>query len=190
MLKQMGREGADGWIRGAPPSLMVASWDKAMLTRSLEPSHAALVSLLRRKETFWHHSVPFPLVMAEVGDGAQTAKKLERNFRYVSINWREQLAVIHSGLVSLPCCFLGLWVGRWVCPTCAHFGRLSPFCSQWLKRCHFPSSSWVWVQPGCEQGVSYKLRGKMEVISTQSPSESLNTSVYLSLAECGPFTWL
>lgn len=52
MLKQMGHEGAAGWIRGAPSSLMVASWDKAVPTQSLEPSHAALVSSLRRKESF------------------------------------------------------------------------------------------------------------------------------------------
>lgn len=32
--------------------------------------------------------MPFPLVMAEEGDGAQTAKKLKRNFRNVSADWR------------------------------------------------------------------------------------------------------
>lgn len=58
--------------------------------------------------------------------------------------------MIHTSLVSPPCCFLAAWFSRWACPTWAPFGHLSQFCSPWLKRCHFPSSSRVRVQPGCE----------------------------------------
>lgn len=190
-LRQVGWERAAGKSGGAPPGLTNAIWGKATLMQPLEPSHAALLSVyLQKNKTFWHGYVPFHLLAAEESNGAQTAKNLERNFRNVSISSREWLAVIHTGLVSLPCCFLATWFSRWVCPTWAHFGRLSQFCSRWLQRCNFPGSSWVWVQPGCELGVSYKLRGKMEVIPTPSPPESLNTSVHLSLAECSPFTWL
>lgn len=82
------------------------------------------VCLFTRNKTFWHGYVPFPLLTAEESNGAQTAKNLERNFRNVSISSREWLAVIHTCLVSLPCCF-------WPHDSAGEFAQLELLLAAW-----------------------------------------------------------
>lgn len=79
-----------------------------------------------KNKTFWHGYVPFPLLTAEESNGAQTAKNLERNFRNVSISSREWLAVIHTCLVSPPCCF-------WPHDSAGEFAQLELLLAAWAS---------------------------------------------------------